>query len=101
MGRKVYIPHQGRQVYDKAQRWGSVVSLTEGWLDFGDCQQITEVMQDRLEGSSQEDLIVLGGHIVPMILAVGLFSAKHGRVNLLRFDHSSEEYQEIQIQYDT
>ena len=80
---KVYIPNSGGHDYSTAERFGSLVLMSEGIIDKFSTTQMLRQFQTAMEGSEEEDFIIQAGPTVMLAVACSIFASKHHRLNLL------------------
>ena len=83
---RVYIPNSGGgHDFSPAQKYGSLVYVSEGWLAPAKTGVILRLWEKALQGSSPQDYIVVTS--LPVIFGIGaaLFAERHKRLNLLLF----------------
>jgi len=91
---KVFVPNKGGHPFDKAERYGELVYITEGWLpDRYGVNSMWRLAQNALQDSSSEDYIILTGLTTICVVCCCMFVAMHGRLNLL-LHHERDEYKE-------
>ena len=86
---KVYVPNRSDHDYSDARRYGEVVFLTQGHLQRNDMPGHRKLMSAAIANSSPKDYIVITGLSVISAMAAAMFADKHGKLNLLLWDHGS------------
>jgi hypothetical protein len=81
--RKVFISNRTSHNYDAALKFGEIVSLTKGNMSIEDTSKLYRIMEPILRSSSPNDLILLSGASAINSVAVSIFVALHGKLNLL------------------
>ena len=84
---KVFVPNKTEHDYSDAERFGQIVFLSEGHLRRNDMVGHREIMSKAIVNSSSMDYIVITGLSVMSAVAAAMFAAKHGKLNLLLWDH--------------
>ena len=86
---KVFVPNKGPHDYSEAEAWGRLTFCTEGNLDRRDVNNMYRDLMDSLADSTPDDWILITSLTSLCSVACGIFSAMHGRLNLLMFDQGS------------
>ena len=80
---KVYVVNRGGHDYRAAERFGELVYCSDGEMDKWDINQMYRQMSQALDGSGDEDYILLTSLTSLCSVACAVFAARHGRLNLL------------------
>jgi hypothetical protein len=80
---KVYLLNKAGHDYSDAERYGELVTCTEGSLDKLDLQQMYRELSHAMQDSESCDFILLTSLTSLCCIACGIFSSKHGGLNLL------------------
>jgi hypothetical protein len=82
---KVFITNRGAHDYSDAERYGELVFCTEGTLGKYNTSQMVREFEAAFADSSSNDYILLTSLTTLCSIACSVFTAKHGRLNLLIF----------------
>lgn len=96
----VYIINNSGHDFSKAEKFGKLEFLTEGWIAWHRLNVAYRQMAAKIEHSQLEDYLLLTGPTSICTVAAGLFGAKHRRVNLLIYNNKTEDYEKHIILYD-
>ena len=83
--KKVYIVNRSAHDFSMAERYGELISLSEGSMNRYGTNNMHRKFSETLEDSSEDDYILLCGLSVMNVLACSIFTDKHRRLNLLMF----------------
>lgn len=89
---KVFIPNKGFHDYQRAERFGELVYITEGTVNRFEINQIARLCADALQDAAGGDYILLSSLPGISAVAAAMFAVKFGRLNLLLHDSRSGEY---------
>jgi|TARA_Y100000401_G_C8322675_1_gene226363 hypothetical protein len=79
----VYIVNDSGHDFSSAEPFGELVFLTKGLVDRFNLTGMYRAFQSSIDESHPEDFILHSGPGVMSAVACSMFSAKHGRLNLL------------------
>lgn len=82
---KVFIPNKGGHDYSKAERYGELVFVTEGFIDRWAVTHMYRSWIKALETSDPNDWILETSLNTLCSVGASVFSLKHQRLNLLLF----------------
>lgn len=82
---KVYIPNQGGHDYSDAERFGSLVYVTQGAISKFSVGTMGREWARYIKDSAPEDYILSSSLTTLCIVGAALFARKHGHINLLLF----------------
>lgn len=97
MSSKVYITNRGGHDYTDAERFGSLIFLSEG---FQNRFAVSSTYRNFIEGmvdSHESDYILVTSMNVLNSVASAIFARKHGRLNLLLFNNGKYQPRELDI----
>lgn len=101
---KVYIVNKGVHDYSDARRFGELVFLSEGAMNKYEISNMVREFAEKLLTSSPDDYLLTTGLTTMCVVAGGMFSRIHGRVNLLIYKPSRKggpgRYLERRVDYD-
>jgi len=83
--KKVYIVNKSSHDFSAAERFGDLVSLSEGSMNRYGTSSIHRNFSEKLEESTEGDYILLCGLTVMNVIATSIFVSKHKKLNLLMF----------------
>jgi hypothetical protein len=83
---KVYVVNKGCHDYSKAEKFGTLVYLTEGRFSRFATGKMYRVFHEKISKSSSNDYILVSGLTIMNSVVCSMFARKHGRVNLLLFN---------------
>ena len=83
MPNKVFIINDGGHDYDQARAFGELVVMTKGRISRFHLTKMARTFQTFLDSSTPDDYILFGGPALMAAVACCVFTAKHGRLNLL------------------
>ena len=86
----VYIINRGCHDYTKAEKYGTLIYLTEGYFRRFSTGKMYRAFLDGFENSQQSDYIVIGGLTIMATIACSVFATKHGRLNLLLYNNNRD-----------
>lgn len=92
-GRRVFITNLGFHAgYEKAKRYGDLVSCTKGDVDLMQTDRMEARIQVVLDTSESEDYLLISGHPLIIALCVGYWFRLHRTVNVLYWDPRLQDY---------
>lgn len=80
---KVYVISDSGHDLSPAVKFGELVIMSKGYVDKYNTSQMVRTFEPHIEGSRSHDFILISGPTVMSSVACSMFSAKHGRLNLL------------------
>lgn len=83
----VYIVNNSGHDFSQAERHGKVVVLSMGLIDPFKVTKMYRQFSSILSISEADDYILMSGPTTMNIIACAIFSALHGRINLLIWRH--------------
>jgi len=89
---KVFIINKGRHNYTDAEKYGELVSVSEGSIDKYNPDKIYRDFYEVLNNSTPEDFLLLSGLALVNSIATGIMVALHGKVNYLIFHQRKSNY---------
>ena len=89
---KVFIPNKGFHDYQRAERFGELVYITEGSLNRFEVNQLARQCDEALRVATPGDYILLSSLPVISAIAAAMFAVRFGRINILQHDNRSGEY---------
>jgi|GraSoiStandDraft_4_1057263.scaffolds.fasta_scaffold120446_2 hypothetical protein len=95
---RVFVTNFAGHDYTKAERYGEIVYITKGYVSFFSLDRIKYRVCEALQGSTEDDWLLLSG--IPMICVVAAcyWLWKHDKVKLLVHDKRSDgNYRELII----
>ena len=101
MSRKVYIVNKGGHDFSSAERFGSLVYLTEGETDPFQVTRVYRHMSPILSNSNRDDYLLVSGLTVINCIASSILARNHGSVNWLLYDKRNELYKVRTIDVDS
>jgi hypothetical protein len=81
----VFIVNKSCHNYSDAKRFGKLVFMTEGTINRYAVSIVYREFITYMKDSDPEDFILVTGMSTMLAVACGIFSAQHGRLNLLLF----------------
>lgn len=88
----VYLVNKSSHDYSGACEYGRLHPLTEGNVNLIAVDRLLYTLQEQLQHSSPDDLVLLSGHPVVNSLAVLVMMSLHEQVNLLIHDVKQRRY---------
>lgn len=89
---KVFIPNKGFHDYQRAERFGELVYITEGSLNRFEINQIARQCADALRDATAGDYLLISSLPAISAIASAMFAVRFGRLNLLLHDGRTGEY---------
>lgn len=89
---KVFVSNFSGYQYNKAERFGSIIYMTHGFVPLNDIGEIRQKLQNFIDQSSSSDYLILSGHNLLCALVSILWREKHGFVNILHYDKKLDDY---------
>jgi len=83
----IFIVNNSGHDFSQAERQGRVVVLSTGLIDPFKVTKMYRQFSSMLSTSRAEDYILMSGPTTMNIIACAIFSALHGRINLLIWRH--------------
>lgn len=96
-GKKVYITNRGGHNYEKAAQFGELVFVTEGTLNRFSTSTIYRAFVDAMQGSSEDDYMLITSMNVVNAIGAAVFARKHGKLNLLLYREGQYVPRELDI----
>lgn len=84
---KVYVISKSSHDYSEAEKYGELVFLSEGRMNRFCTNNIVRQFEEAMRDCKSGDFILQTGLTVMNMIAAAIFVAKHGRLNLLIYDH--------------
>lgn len=81
----IFVVNKSCHSFTAAEEFGSIIYMTEGALERFNTSKMFRSFKPFIDRSQPEDYILLTGLTVMNVIACSMFSAKHGRLNLLIF----------------
>lgn len=81
----VYVVNKGGHDYSDAERYGLLKFCTDGLVGKTNISQMIREFESAFEDSDANDYILLTSLTTLCSIACSVFTAKHGRLNLLIF----------------
>jgi len=88
--RRVFIVNDSGHDFSAAERYGDLVTMSEGPLDKFNLTAMRRVFDQFLQASNPGDFILHSGPGVMNALACSIFASLHGRLNLLLYRADSK-----------
>ncbi len=85
---KIFIPNKGPHDYKDAQRFGELVYITEGFLEYNSIGFMYRKLVQYLNDSQPDDYLLVSGLPLLNLLAGAILGRKHGKLNLLLYRRS-------------
>jgi len=85
MEKRVFIINKSSHDFEPAQKFGTLIYLSEGKYSRYDVNAIYREFNDKLSTSSPDDYLLLTGLPIMQGVAMMIMAIRHGRVNLLQF----------------
>jgi hypothetical protein len=89
---KVYVVNKSCHDFTKAEEFGEIVFLTIGNVNRYATSNMYRKFEREMKKSSPEDYMLLSGMTVMSVIACGMFSMLHKRLNLLIWKSDRKEY---------
>ena len=94
MDKRVYIVNKSSHDFSSAEKFGSLIFMSEGRLNRFGTNDMIRKFQDAMRNSKADDFLLPCSLNTANIIAASVFSLKHKRLNLLLFKPSTNEYVE-------
>jgi hypothetical protein len=91
MKTKVFIVNKSFHDFHEAERFGTIVYLSEGTINRYATNNMARQFRERMEGSIEDDYIVPCSLSVMNSIACAIFAVKHKRLNLLLYKRGKYE----------
>ncbi len=85
----IYVPNKAGHDYSSAERFGSLVFLTEGLIKRYNTNTIYRALADELNKAESQDFLLISSLSILNSIASGILAYKFGRVNYLLFHDGS------------
>lgn len=95
----VYVPTTSFHDLSKAERFGSLVYLTDGRVDPFKLNELYTQCVMRMLDSHSEDYILMCGHTVLNVVATLAFSHRHSRVQVLMWSAQRQDYEVRRLKF--
>jgi len=82
---KVFITNKGSHDYSDAARFGTLIYCTDGLVPKFNTNQMVREFEEVFANSDENDYILLTSLTTLCSMACSVFTAMHGRLNLLIF----------------
>lgn len=82
---KVYIVNKSSHDFSSAKQYGELIFLSEGPMNRYSTNNMLRTFTEKMKGSSSKDFIVPCSLNVMNSIACGIFTYKHGTLNLLLY----------------
>ena len=97
----VWIPNKGFHNYADAERFGQLAYLTYGSVNRFNTGGMLRRFVEKMNNSSPEDWILMGGLQQLCVLATSVQVTKYGSVNLLIYDAKKGKYLPRELNFQT
>lgn len=97
MSKKVFVTNFAGHDYTKAERFGDLVYLTRGYVDFNSLDRLKFRIAERLLDATDEDYLLFSGNSYISIIAAIIWYERFKKVKLLVHDFRKQgenEYRE-------
>ena len=94
---KVYVVNKGGHNYSDATRFGELIFMSEGSQNRFAVSATYRLFVESMQGSNEDDYILVTSMNVLNAVASAIFARKHGRLNLLLFNKGQYEPRELDI----
>lgn len=94
---KVYVINKGGHNYSDAARFGELIFMSEGSQNRFAVSATYRSFVETMQGSNEDDYILVTSMNVLNSIASAIFARKHGRLNLLLFNKGQYEPRELDI----
>ena len=88
---KVFVVNRGCHDYSKAEEFGKLVVMSDGAYSRFATGKIFRQFQQFVLDSHETDYLLVSGLTIMTAIAVGMFAARHGKVNLLLHNQNPGE----------
>ncbi len=94
---KVFITNKGGHNYEKAEKFGELIYVTEGTLNRFATSTLYRAFIDAMKDSHKDDYFLVTSMNVVNAIGSAVFARKHGKLNLLLFREGEYVPREIDI----
>lgn len=98
---KVYVVNHSGYDYSKAQPFGEVVVMTQGYIDYKKLNVVIQKICSHIDTSTQDDYILLSGNNFLCAIALQRWAAKHGICKILHWHPSNRNYELYNLNMET
>lgn len=89
---RVFVTNFAGHDYSKAEKFGTIIPLTRGNLDFGSLDRVKYYLAERIVLSTEDDYVALSGSSFIAAVVCCLWMELHGQVKILNYDKMTDEY---------
>jgi hypothetical protein len=89
---RVFITSRGQLDYSQAEEYGELIAVTSGRLNIAEPDLVAEKVQDVLKDAAADDILLINGHPIIVVMAAGYLFRRHGYVNVLYHDPARGKY---------
>jgi hypothetical protein len=89
---RVFITSRGQLYYSQAEEYGELVAVTSGRMNIAEPDLVAEKVQDVLKDAAADDILLINGHPIIVVMAAGYLFRRHGYVNVLYHDPARGGY---------
>jgi len=93
----VFVPNDGPHDYTQAETYGELVFLTHGVVNRMDTDALAMQISHKMRDSHIDDHILIASLPIINLIAGAIQAKRHGRLNLLIFQHGSYVERDIEI----
>lgn len=90
--RKVFVTNYAGHDYIKAEKYGKLVFITRGFVNFHAIDRLKYSIAQEIQDSTEDDYLCLSGSSLLSAIIVLLWYEKHGTVKILNWDKKGEAY---------
>lgn len=91
----VWIANEGGHSYHKAEKFGRLMPLTTGNVNYFNLDRLMVSIAPKLKSATADDYLLISGTPVIVALVVLMWVTRFGVVNLLQWSQSRGDYIEI------
>lgn len=94
----VWIINEGGHSYDAAVRYGRLMALTSGNVNYYNLSRLMVSIGPKLRAATADDYLLISGSPILVGLCVSMWLARFDRVNLLQWSNIQRDYVHILLE---
>lgn len=91
--RRVYVTNYAGHNYTKAESYGELRFVTQGYVNFKDRDRLVYDLATKIADSRPDDYLLLSGHLIVNIVCFQLWMTKHNRCRILSWSNRWSKYE--------
>jgi hypothetical protein len=89
---KVFITSRGQLDFSAAEEYGTLIPVTSGRVNIAAVDELSSKVQDVLNAAGPDDILLINGHPILVVMAAGYIYRRYGYVNVLYHDPAAGKY---------